>query len=136
MLSRTSIVDQFHVDTLIIGSVIEIGDSTFIQGFSRALAVHREVDTFFGNEGNFASYRAYTKPIPFPLIDEAITMQTVNLSPAIKVNSININGVSASSVVHIGSSQHIAMEARIKHIRQLQSRNFPEGQSEETQIYE
>ena len=119
MLSRTSIVDQFKADTLIFSSVIEVGDSTYVHGFSRALAVHREADTFFGNEGNFLSFKAFSKGIPLVPIEEVISMQTSNLNPAIKVNNIDINGISSSSVVHIGSSKHISMEARVKHIRQL-----------------
>ncbi|MBU8877411.1 spore germination protein GerPE [Bacillus sp. FJAT-29790] len=133
MLSRTSIVDHIKIDTLIISSVFEIGDSTFIQGFSRALAVHREADTFFGNEGNFQAYPAFTKNIPFPLIEENFFMQSINLNPAIKVNNIDINGVSASSLIHIGSSYHVSMEARVKHIRQLLPRDSE--QSRETEIY-
>ncbi|WP_066295021.1 spore germination protein GerPE [Bacillus sp. FJAT-29937] len=119
MLSRTSIVNQFKADTLIISSVIEIGDSTYVHGFSRALAVHREADTFFGNEGNYLSFKAFTISVPIVPIEEVISMQTTNLNPAIKVNNIDINGISASSVIHIGNSSHISMEARVKHIRQL-----------------
>lgn len=131
MLSRTSIVDHLKVDTLIFSSVIEIGDSTFIQGFSRALAVQREADIFFGNEGNFESFFAFNKDIPFPLIDEPFSMHINNLSPTIKVNNIDINGVSTSGVIHIGNSQHISMEARVKHIRQLLSENHSEVQNAE-----
>lgn len=119
MLSRTSIVDYFKVDTLIISSVLEIGDSTYIHGFSRALAVHRETDTFLGSEGNYLAYKAFTQGIPIVPIEEVVSMQTINFKPAIKVHHIDINGISAASVVHIGSSRHISMEARVKHIRQL-----------------
>lgn len=123
MLSRTSIVDRIKVDTIIFSSVFEIGDSTYIQGFSRALAVHRESDTFYGKEGNFDSYYAFTKPIPFPPIEEPLSMYVHNLCPAVKVQNIDILGVSSSSVIQIGSSQHVSMEVRVKHIRQLNSKN-------------
>ncbi|MBY0121075.1 spore germination protein GerPE [Bacillus sp. S/N-304-OC-R1] len=119
MLSRTSIVDHLHVDTTIFSSVVQIGDSKFIQGFSRALADQRETDVFFGNEGSFEAFYAFTKPIPIPPINDYVAMQTTNLCPAIKVNNIFINGVSTTGIVHIGSSQHISLEARIKHIREL-----------------
>ncbi|WNS76817.1 spore germination protein GerPE [Bacillus sp. DTU_2020_1000418_1_SI_GHA_SEK_038] len=119
MLSRTSIVDQLKADTVAFSSVIQIGDSTYVHGFTRALAVQRETDTFLGNEGNFLSFKAFTISVPLVPIEEVISMQTMHLNPAIKVNNIDINGISTSSVVHIGSSKHISMEARVKHIRQL-----------------
>lgn len=119
MLSRTSIVNHISIDTVIFSSVIEVGDSTIIQGFSRALAVQREADFFFGNEGNFESFAAFSKPLPIPKIFDDVNMHVTNLNPVIKVDDININGVSTSSVVHIGSSEHIQMESRLMHIRQL-----------------
>lgn len=131
MLSRTSIVDQLKADTIAFSSVIQIGDSTYIHGFSRALAVHREADTFLGNEGNFLSFKAFTQGIPMVPIDDTISMKTLNFNPAIKVNTIDINGISSSSVVHIGSSKHVSMEARVKHIRQLLQKNINEDYIEE-----
>lgn len=124
MLRRTSIVDQLKIDTVIISSIIEIGDSSYIQGFSRALAVQREKSVYFGNEGSF-QYPVFYEPIPFQAIETNFTMQTEQLHPVIKVHSIDIHGVSASSIVHIGSSRHISMESRIKHIRHLLSRRSP-----------
>lgn len=124
MLRRTSIVDQLKIDTVIIASVIEIGDSSYIQSFSRALAVQREKSEYFGNEGSF-QHPVFYEPIPFQSIDTNFTMQTDQLHPVIKVHSIDINGVSAASIVHIGSSTHISMESRIKHIRHLMSHHSP-----------
>jgi spore germination protein PE len=88
------------------------------------MAVQREEELFFGNEGNFSSYPVYSEPIPFIPITENITLHTHNqLSSCIKVNDINILGVSSASLLHVGNSQAIQMEARIKHIRHLKNRN-------------
>ena len=124
MLRRTSIVDELKIDTVLLSSVVEIGDSSLIQGFSRALAVGRERSLFFGNEGSF-NYSVFSEPIPFESVETNFTMQTEQLHPIIKVHSIDLTGVSASSVIHIGSSTHISMEARVKHIRQLTSYRSP-----------
>jgi spore germination protein PE len=119
MLSRFSKVNHIKINSVSISSVTQIGDSRMINGFSRALAVQREAEIFLENEGNFSNYPVFSEPIPLPPIDEPLDYQRINLVPCIRVSNIDITGVSTSSVVHIGSSDHVYMEARIKHIRQL-----------------
>jgi spore germination protein PE len=120
MFKRTSYVDFLKINSAGISSVVQIGDSSYIHAFTRALAVQREAEIFFGNEGNFANYSIFTEPIPLPRITENVFLETNHVpSSGIKVDSIRILGVSASSVVHVGSSKVIQMEARVKHIRHL-----------------
>jgi len=119
MFVRTSIVDTLKLNTLSFSSIVEIGDSIYIQGFSRALAVQREKDIFFGNEGNFNVFPAFSKNPRFEAIDENFSMYQEQLNPIIKVNSIDIIGVSAASIIHIGSSKHISMESKVAHLRHL-----------------
>ncbi|WP_174730713.1 spore germination protein GerPE [Mesobacillus harenae] len=119
MLNRTSKVNKINIATLAFSSVLQIGDSTIINGFSRAIAVQREAEIFYSNEGNFDAYSIFREPIPLPALNEAATMFTHHLNPVIKVNSIDIIGTSASSVIHIGNTQKVSLEARVKHIRQL-----------------
>lgn len=123
MLIRTSIVDTLKLNTLSFSSIVEIGDSSYIQGFSRALAVQREKDLFFGNEGNFSAFPAFSKNPRFQAIDENFSMYQEHLHPIIKVKSVNIVGASAASIIHIGSSNHISMESKIVHLRQLLPKN-------------
>ncbi|MCS0672640.1 spore germination protein GerPE [Cytobacillus firmus] len=119
MLQRTSSVDRINIDTIAFSSVFEIGDSCIIKGFSRAIADQREAEYFNAKEGNFSVYPVFSEPIPLIPIEEDITMQTTQLNPIIRVHNIDIIGVSSSSVVHIGNSGNISMEARVKHIRQV-----------------
>ncbi|MBP2241118.1 spore germination protein PE [Cytobacillus eiseniae] len=119
MLQRTSIVNHLKVETISFSSFLEIGDSSYIQGFSRAIAVQREAEIFFGNEAQFQSYSIFKESIPLPPITEVITMNTIQLKPAIKVNTIDILGVSSSSVFHVGNSKHVQLESRVEHIRHL-----------------
>lgn len=100
-------------------SVIQIGDSSIINGLNRALAVQREAEIFYGDEGNLPSYSVMTKPIPFEPITEDISIARHNVSPIIKVKRMHVIAASSSSILHIGSTKHVSMEARIKHIRQL-----------------
>lgn len=119
MLSRISHVQQLKITSLSLSSVTQIGDSKMINGLSRALAVQREDEIFFTHEGDYSLYPIFSEHIPLPLIREDIHFQKINLQPCIRVPHIKINGVSTSSVVHIGNSEKIYMESRVKHIRHL-----------------
>lgn len=119
---RTSVVNEAHINSIGTSSVFEIGDCTHIHALSRALAVQREREYFFGNEGHFADYDIFSQDIPFLPITESMAHETIQLHPFIKVNTIKITAIAASSVVQIGSNKHIHAESRIKHIRHLESR--------------
>ncbi|MFE8700307.1 spore germination protein GerPE [Cytobacillus sp. FJAT-54145] len=123
MLQRTSSVNHLHVTTLAFSSIVQLGDSSIINGYSRALAVQREKELFFGNEGNLSKYPVFNREIPLLPIDEPISIATTNKNPIIKVNNINVIGVSSSSIIHVGNSKNVYMETRIKHIRQLLNSN-------------
>ncbi|WHY78932.1 spore germination protein GerPE [Neobacillus sp. WH10] len=119
MLTRTSNVDHLEVKLVSFSSVIQLGDSSIINGLSRALAVQREAEIFFGDEGNFPSYPIFTRPLPLSPITETMSFLQHNINPIIKVNNINAIAVSSSSILHVGNSRNVSMESRIKHIRQL-----------------
>ncbi|MFZ7945269.1 MULTISPECIES: spore germination protein GerPE [Bacillaceae] len=119
MLTRISSVDHIEVKQVAFSSVIQLGDSCILNGFSRALAIQREAEIFYGDEGNFPSYRTFKKPLPLPPITESISFLRHNINPIIKVNNIDVTAVSSSSVLHVGNTRNVSMEVRVKHIRQL-----------------
>jgi spore germination protein PE len=119
MFQRTAVVNDVNIHTVSISSVFQIGDSKLIQGYSRALAVQREAEIFYGNEGNFAEFPIFSEPLLLPAISEEVHMSQQNLNPFIKIEKINIIGVSSSAIVHLGNTKHVSLEARVKHIRQL-----------------
>ncbi|MDF0726960.1 spore germination protein GerPE [Cytobacillus sp. S13-E01] len=119
MLKRLSVVNNLYVNSLGIGSVLQLGDSTNIRPQARALAVQREYQLFFEEEGNFYSYPIFTEPIPQPLFYEKVYMAEFNEKPIIKVNNVSVTAVSSSAVVQVGSTGDITSESRVKHIRQL-----------------
>lgn len=123
MLKRTAKVDSLHLDSAGISSVIQIGDSVLINCFTRAVAVQREKELFYSNEGDFKNFEIFSRSIPLTSIDEPIRIRSTAMNPFIKVGEIDVIGISASSVLHIGNTQHVYSEARIKHIRQLQPRD-------------
>ena len=101
--------------------LIQIGDSNEINGLTRALAVQRQREVFFSNEGDFSLFKIFSYPLPLPPINEPITIHTTHLNPIIKVGSIDVLAVSSASFLHIGSTEHIQMETRILHIRQIET---------------
>jgi spore germination protein PE len=119
MLQRSSYVDHIFVKIAAFSSTVQLGDSCIINAFSRALAVQREAEFFNGMEGNYAAYSVFSEPIPLPIITENISIRSHHLNPIIKVNKLNVIGVSSASVLHVGNSNHISMETRVKHVRQL-----------------
>jgi spore germination protein PE len=120
LFKRTSAVKTISVIGVSDSSIFEIGDSYHIKPRSRALAVQREHELFFGDEGNFEAYPIFTKPLPKPIIDEYVNFTKFDKSPFIQVNHIDVISISASGVLHIGSTKTIDAEARVKHIRQLE----------------
>ena len=124
MLKRIASVDHIKIDSVIFSSVFQIGDSQQIQGYSRALAVQREAEVFYDNEGEFTAFPIFSEPLMFQPEDTTVKSFAVhNINPVLKVRSIDILGVSSSSLVHLGNSCDISMEARVKHIRQLLPRH-------------
>lgn len=119
---RTSSVNRIYINSLASASTLEIGDSKQIQGFTRAIALQRERQLFFSNEIDFSMYDIFKEPLPLEPISESMYYETIALQPIIKVNSIKITGTSTSSIVQIGNSQKVYLESRVKHIRQLESR--------------
>ncbi|WP_019153303.1 spore germination protein GerPE [Robertmurraya massiliosenegalensis] len=119
---RTSSVERITINSLSIVSTLEIGDSSQIQAFSRAIAVQREHEIFFGNEMKFTNFDIFTETIPMEPIFEEVSFETFTINPIIKVGFIDITGVSTSSIVHIGNTKNVYMESRIKHIRHLHDR--------------
>ncbi|WHY02055.1 spore germination protein GerPE [Neobacillus sp. DY30] len=119
MFQRSSVVKTVKVNSASFSSIIQLGDSRVINGFSRALAVQREADVFFAKEGNFLNYRTFSEPIPLLPITERVSLLTHNCLPLIKVNNISILAMSSSAILHVGNSENVSLEARVKHIRQL-----------------
>lgn len=119
MLERLSNVDHVEVMVASFSSILQLGDSCIVDSFSRALAVQREAEIFFANEGNLPSFPVTTKPIPLIPVNETLSFRAHNINPVIKVHNIEVIGFSNASVLHIGNTKKVSMEARVKHIRQL-----------------
>ncbi|CAI9394854.1 spore germination protein GerPE [Niallia sp. Sow4_A1] len=120
MLQRTSVVDLINVRTVSFSSIVEIGDAIYHQAVSRAIAVQRQKELFYGKEGAYEDYAVFKEPIPLTPIIENVECHFENMKPIIKVHHIDITGISSCSLLQIGNCRHMYAEARIKHIRQIE----------------
>lgn len=119
MFQRVSQVRSFTTQSVIFSASIQIGDSTYIDGTSLALAVQRKSDVLHPYKNQISDYTLFTQPTIIPIINEPLQTRFENPCPFIKVGNIRILGVSTASIASIGNIGHIRMRSRIKHIRQL-----------------
>ncbi|MFD6439088.1 spore germination protein GerPE [Peribacillus sp. NPDC060186] len=119
MFSRISKVKSLSSKTLSFSSTIQIGDCSYIDGKSQALAIQKKSDNFHSQEFPFSDFSIFKMPLYIPRIDEPFLTQFSNPNPFIRVGNIHIIGISSSAVVGVGNVGHIRMESRVHHLRQL-----------------
>ncbi|MCR8849666.1 spore germination protein GerPE [Rossellomorea sp. SC111] len=119
MFKRYSIVNKLDGITLSFSSLYQIGDSQNINAVSFAYAVQREKEFFLTSEGSFDS-SVFQGPLTKPPVDPTVRVSRLNLCP-IKVDQVFIKATAFSSIIHIGNTSNVAMESRVKHIRQLEA---------------
>ncbi|MDM5357586.1 spore germination protein PE [Peribacillus sp. B2I2] len=119
MFSRISKVKSILSDTVSFSSTLQIGDTSYIDGNSLALAIQKKSETFGSVDVHFEDYDIFKKPFYIPRLNEPVISRFSNPNPFIRVGNINIIGISSSSVVGVGNVGHARMESRVKHIREV-----------------
>lgn len=123
MFSRISKVKSLLSDTVSFCSTMQIGDTSYIDGNSLAIAVQKKSETFESVDVHFEDYDIFKKPFYILSLNEPVISRFSNPNPFIRVGNINIIGISASSVVGVGNVGHARMESRVKHIREVPKEN-------------
>jgi spore germination protein PE len=116
---RTTVIGAVRILSVQLSSIVQAGDSVAVSPRSQVLAVQRQVSEYEGDEGNFDQFRIYRQNIPEPLLDEIFSFSVRNESAEIRVGTVQVLGISASSALLFGSNKVIDTENRTKHIRQL-----------------
>jgi spore germination protein PE len=129
-MKRISMVGSIKVNG-ITSSILQIGDNAVIQAKNRVFAVQREVSQFWGEEGSFAAYPIFNRPIQWPPVTGKVTMSVDNLGSVIKVGKVRVLGISASSVLQAGSNRILEAESRVLNIRHYIKPVEGEGVGEE-----
>lgn len=118
-MTRTVRIGCFNVDSVTIGSIVQVGDSAHISPYSDIVAVQREVPRYRGNEGNLEQFPLFTQPFPIVNMNESVRLKSGPYQQTTVVHCIRIFGLSASAVVQFGNACTICAGSRTKHIRQL-----------------
>lgn len=118
-MQRNSFVDTLRVKTVIFGSNVIVGDSERIQMSATVLAIQRQQELYYGFEAPFQTFPIFSLAVPIPPVTEQIRFQVYHENPVIKVSNVDIIGMSNSTVMQVGSTKSIALEARVHHTRQL-----------------
>ncbi|MGG4264043.1 spore germination protein GerPE [Peribacillus simplex] len=119
MFSRISKVKSISAQTILFSSTMQIGDCSYIDGKSFALAIQKRSETFDSVDVHFEDYDIFKKPICIPRSNEPVISRFSNPNPFIRVGNVDIIGVSSSAVIGVGNVGHIRMESRVKHIREI-----------------
>ncbi|WP_144550812.1 spore germination protein GerPE [Peribacillus simplex] len=123
MFSRISKVKSLLSDTVSFSSTLQIGDTSYIDVNSLALAIQKKSETFHSADIHFENFDIFKKPFYIPRLNEPVISSFSNPNPFIRVGHINIIGISSSSVVGVGNVGHARMESRVKHIREVPKKN-------------
>ena len=116
----TSHVGNLAMTTVSSTSILQIGDSHIVDSQANVLAIQRQEEQFYGNEAPFSMYSIFSKLPAAAIFPSFHSLRNPSIN---KIHCVNIRGLSASSILHIGDSNRVRMVSRIKHIRQLEDFN-------------
>jgi spore germination protein PE len=118
LYKRTSLVNGVGVSSFAESSICQVGDSNEIIAYDAVFALQKRLGSFSGNEGAVEHDTLSKKEMPFPAYPTEVNMAVFHEVPFINVNRIRVIGISSSSLLHIGSTNRVFMQAKIKHIRE------------------
>ena len=116
---RTAIVGDVIVRSLLLSSVVDVGEIGSMFPASQVFAVQRERSVYLGNEGNLEQFPIFRQSFARIQSTEGVELDIRNRIPVIRVRSVDIYGISTSSVLQIGNVGVVDATNRTKHIRQL-----------------
>ncbi|WP_026021432.1 spore germination protein GerPE [Paenibacillus senegalensis] len=118
-MRRTTVVGWIKVNSVELSSIMIAGDAGSLFPAANVFAVQREGANFLGNEGNLSAFPIFRSYVPMPDVTEQLELSIHHENDTVQVGVMNILGVSASSILQLGSNHHIHAISRVKHIRQL-----------------
>ncbi|MCK6255701.1 spore germination protein GerPE [Fictibacillus sp. KIGAM418] len=130
MIPRTSEVKHINIRSILFSSIVNIGDTDQFAAFSQALAIQKYEPTYdsaLSGIINFPNYQAFTIPRPRVTPPKEVTMESYNDPAYIRVGVIDILGISAAAMLHVGGIQNIDLESRVKHIRDYRTNPDPKN---------
>jgi spore germination protein PE len=132
MIPRTSDVNHIHIRSVLFSSIVNVGDTVEHTAFSRAIAIQKyepEFNTALSNLIDYPKYQIFTMVRPPAIPPKEVVMESYHDPAFIKVNSIDIFGISTAAMLHIGGIQNIDLESRVKHVRDYRTNPDPKNLS-------
>ncbi|KSU80914.1 spore germination protein PE [Fictibacillus enclensis] len=132
MIPRTSEVNHIHIRSVLFSSIVNVGDTDEHTAFSRAIAIQKyepEFNPTLNNLLDFPRYQIFTMVRPPAIPPKEVVMESYHDPAFIKVNSIDIFGISTAAMLHIGGIQNIDLESRVKHVRDYRTNPDPKNLS-------
>ncbi|EIT84709.1 GerPE protein [Fictibacillus macauensis ZFHKF-1] len=124
MLPRLAQVQHIKLNSVLLSSVVNVGDTGEIRSQARAIALQKFTPTFsqeLVKKVDFANYQTFQIPRPQPTQPNGVQMSIENRYPVIEVGSIRIIGMSTCGILHVGNVGEVDLEARVKQIREYES---------------
>jgi spore germination protein PE len=118
-MTRTSVVGNLHVLVVVTSSVLQVGDTRYIQASTTAFAVQRERPEFDVNELPLDQFPFFRRPIPQLSPRDNVRMFKRDVGPAITVGAVKVLSVSTDAVLQVGSNKCMELKSKIKHMRQF-----------------
>ena len=128
---RTSIVDYLSIYSASQAAILHIGDSQQIRSRNNVIAIQQVPADFEEDLYVFNDFEIFHRPEPNTPIVSDTNMQNMHVFPTIKVHRVYITGAAGASIVHIGSTETIQTDTRIKHIRDFRTYAEIAAQNEE-----
>lgn len=113
----TSQIGELLITTVSSTSILQVGDSHVVDSLSNVIAVQRQEEQFYGYEAPFSMYNIFSRLPAAPLFSPYHPLRNPSNN---RIHCVDIRGLSASSILHIGDANRARMVSRIKHIRQLE----------------
>ncbi|WP_158589603.1 MULTISPECIES: spore germination protein GerPE [Clostridia] len=119
MDKRTAVVDNLFTNSVSNSSVLSIGDTNYATLKFKGIAVQKQVPTFSQEDEETFDYPLFKRDTNWPAPTMGVRKITTYHNRNICVANVATIGVSASSLLQIGSLTKGYAEARVKHFRKL-----------------
>ncbi|WP_226576837.1 spore germination protein GerPE [Halobacillus litoralis] len=119
MIKRMVYVRNMDVTSVLIGSIVDIGDVYRAAPSSRVLAVQKEGVRFQSDIYEFEDFSIFSKESSPPLVPLSIESFSYQNRP-IEVDDVRVIGISTAGISQVGGIDHIDAISYTKHFRVLE----------------
>ncbi|GGK07252.1 hypothetical protein GCM10007063_32180 [Lentibacillus kapialis] len=110
--------DYVSLNGLTFSSIFNIGDTGHVRSTSRGIALQKEGARFKSDTNiDFNDYSLFNRNMILPETITPVQKETIHHSDTIRVQTLDIIGISEAALFQIGNLEQAYCESRIKHFR-------------------